>query len=71
MTLARAAGLSSFTLVSIEEGGSTLIRPPFPMARAAVANAEATTPISPGEQTVTASVILRFAFAADKSETVK
>jgi hypothetical protein len=41
------------------------------MARVAMANGEATTGISPGEQTVTASVALRYAFSADKSDMVK
>jgi uncharacterized protein YggE len=71
ITLARAAGLDNITLVSIEEGGVGPIHPPYPMARMEMAKADVSTPISPGEQTLTASVTLRYAFVTVKNEPVK
>jgi uncharacterized protein YggE len=63
LTLAKAAGIAEISLVSIEEGGAAPIRPPFPMARVSMAKADTTeTPISPGEQSLTASVTLGYSF---------
>jgi len=53
-----------------EDGAAPILRP-YTIARAARANAEASTPISPGEQTLTASMTLRYAFSADKSDAAK
>jgi uncharacterized protein YggE len=65
-TLAKAAGVSDITLVSIEEGSGSPIRPPYPVARMEMAKADVETPISPGEQSLTASVTLRYAFTPTK-----
>lgn len=63
-TMARAAGLSGMELVSVQEGTPTVYRPVMMMARAKSMDAEAATPVQAGENTVSASVSLRFRFAA-------
>jgi uncharacterized protein YggE len=62
--VAEAAGITDIRLVAVTEGMVSLARPfeGAMMMRAAAADA-AQTPVQPGEQTVTAFVTVRFAFA--------
>lgn len=62
--VAEAAGIADIRLVAVTEGSIGFARPmeSAMMMRAAVADA-AQTPVQPGEQTVTAFVTVRFAFA--------
>ena len=58
--LAKAAGYQSFLIASVIEGAPSFPRPMFEaMNMRGAAKADVATPVSPGEQTVTAVVTLR------------
>lgn len=61
---ARAAGGSLGALMSLDVSGGSAIQPPRPMYRTAMAEAPPAppTPINPGEQTLSASVSMRWRF---------
>jgi uncharacterized protein YggE len=62
--IAEAAGVGPITLIAISENGAPPIRPVFREAFAARGGAaDVATPVQPGENTVTATVTIRYRFA--------
>jgi uncharacterized protein YggE len=62
--VAQAAGVQQITLVAVVENGAPgPIRPVYEMAM--MKTADANTPVQPGENTVTASVTVRYRFVTD------
>ena len=60
--IAKAAGAANLFLVGVQEGGYRPIQPLFRAATMSRAGDAAYTPVQPGEQSVTATVSVRFGF---------
>ncbi|MES2462854.1 MAG: SIMPL domain-containing protein [Armatimonadota bacterium] len=63
--IAKAAGAANLFLVGIQEGGYTPPRPMYGQAMMARGADVASTPVQPGEQSVTANVAVRFRFSGE------
>jgi len=62
--IAEAAGIGPIRLVAVVENGAGGVRPVYEsLGRVAFAKADQATPVQPGENTVTASVTVRYRFA--------
>ena len=68
--IAKAAGASNLYLVNVQEGGYRPVQPVFWAATMARAGDAPFTPVQPGEQSVTASVSVRFGFVPNGGSAV-
>jgi len=64
-TMAGALGIRLDGVLSVDEGGVFVERPQMEMARVAVFQDSGSTPVSPGEVTVSGSVTIRYRIAGD------